>query len=143
MRRREILRLASLAPLAAVAPRVARAAASPRGLDLEAVRRAPGRVVLAGGAPAPDTLRLVREWDGRLCRSRLTNTGPAVARVKQVVLFEVSDGCPPETRLYGEGFQMLSQTGGTLGEPEDLGRLHRRAPLQAPAAGGRQRLSTA
>src|SRR6185436_5143961 len=27
----------------------------------------------------------------------------------------------PETRLYGEGFQMLSQTGGTLGKPADLG----------------------
>ena len=26
---------------------------------------------------------------------------------------------PPATRLYGEGFQMLTQTGGTLGAPLD------------------------
>ena len=37
------------------------------------------------------------------------------------MLFDVSHSLPPQTGLYGEGFQMLSQTGGTLGEPKDLG----------------------
>lgn len=121
MRRRDLLRLGALSTLAGAVPRRARAVPSPRGLDLAAIQRAPGRVVLAGGAPAPDTLKLVREWEGPFCRSRLSNTGSSAARVEQVVLFEAADGLPPDTRLYGEGFQMLSQTGGTRGEPRALG----------------------
>ena len=121
MRRRDVLRLAAVTPLAGAEPRLARAAALPRGLDLEAIQRAPGRVVLAGGAPAPDTLKLVREWDGPFCRSLLSNAGDSAVRVERVVLFDLTDGLPPETRLYGEGFQMLSQTGGTRGEPRALG----------------------
>ena len=31
------------------------------------------------------------------------------------MLFDVALAMPAETALYGEGFQMLSQTGGTLG----------------------------
>jgi alpha-galactosidase len=121
VRRRDVLRLAALTPLAGAGPRLARAAALPRGLDLEAIQRAPGRVVLAGGAPARDTLKLVREWDGPFCRSLLSNAGDGAVRVERVVLFDLTDGLPPETRLYGEGFQMLSQTGGTRGEPRALG----------------------
>jgi alpha-galactosidase len=64
---------------------------------------------------------VVREWDGDLCRSRLLNAGPRPVRIREVVLFDVVHGLPPETALYGEGFQMLSQTGGTLGAPADIG----------------------
>ena len=42
-------------------------------------------------------------------------------RVKEVVLFDLQLPFAPSSRLYGEGFQMLSQTGGTLGAPADLG----------------------
>ena len=38
-----------------------------------------------------------------------------------MVLFDLALQLAPETRLYGEGFQMLTQTGGTLGKPVDLG----------------------
>ncbi len=121
MRRRDLLRLAALSPLVGVAPRGARAAVLPRGLGLEAIRHAPSRVDLVGGAPAPDTLKLVREWDGPFCRSHLSNAGSTPTRVERVVLVDLTDGLPPQTRLYGEGFQMLSQTGGTRGEPRALG----------------------
>jgi alpha-galactosidase len=77
------------------------------------VRSAPARV------EAP--LRLTRAWSGNLCRSRLTNTGKSPVQVKEIVLFDIAHHLPPETRLYGESFQMLSQTVGTLGEPKDLG----------------------
>ncbi len=70
---------------------------------------------------AASDIRLVRDWDGELCRSRLLNAGPRPVRIREVVLFDVEHGLPPETALYGEGFQMLSQTGGTLGAPADLG----------------------
>jgi alpha-galactosidase len=42
-------------------------------------------------------------------------------RLSEVVLFDVPHQLPPATTFYGEGFQMLSQTGGTLGAATDLG----------------------
>jgi alpha-galactosidase len=58
-------------------------------------------------------------------------------RVKEVVLFDLALPLPQETAFYGEGFQMLSQTGGTLGNPVDLGNYtdakHYRMPLPADA----------
>jgi alpha-galactosidase len=42
-------------------------------------------------------------------------------RIKQVALFAISHGLAPDTHLYGESFQMLSQTAGTLAKPVDLG----------------------
>lgn len=41
--------------------------------------------------------------------------------MKEVVLFDLDLKLPATTHLYGEGFQMLTQTGGTLGQPSDLG----------------------
>jgi alpha-galactosidase len=108
--RREALRLAVAAPLAALG------AARAPGLDLEALKRSPGRT-----DPPSKALRLTRSWDGPLLRARLQNTGREPLRVRQVVLLDLALGLPQETRLYGEGFQMLSQTGGTLGAPLDLG----------------------
>jgi alpha-galactosidase len=92
------------------------------------VRNAPARV--------EGPLKLTRNWSGNLCRSRLTNAGPAPVRAQQIVLFDISHTLPPETRLYGESFQMLSQTTGTLGEPKDLGYSeikHYRIPQPADA----------
>src|SRR5436190_1079347 len=44
---------------------------------------------------------------------------------------------PAETRLYGEGFQMLSQTGGSLGKTADLGNYtdakHYKMPVPSDA----------
>jgi hypothetical protein len=120
MTRRAVLRLVAAGPLL----RIGRADADPRrprGLGLDIVKAAPWRVVPAGDAPGVDAVRLTRSWDGALCRSRLTNSGREPVRLREVVLFDVSLGLPPETKLYGEGFQMLSQTGGTLGQPLDLG----------------------
>jgi alpha-galactosidase len=117
--RRRFLQMLSAAPFAQLP--VAAARSPSQGLSLDALKQAPGRVLLSGGGRAPDTLRLVREWKGPVCRSRLTNRGRERVRVERVVLCEVADGLPPETRLYGEGFQMLSQTGGTRGQPAALG----------------------
>src|SRR5262249_32098797 len=95
-------------------------------------RRAPSRVVTAEGGTAPGSVRLVRDWDGPRCRSRVRNAGRVAVRVGEIVLFDVSHGLPSDTGLYGEGFQMLSQTAGTPGRPADLGdytdRKHYRMP---------------
>ncbi|HYJ45934.1 MAG TPA: glycoside hydrolase family 36 protein, partial [Pyrinomonadaceae bacterium] len=52
------------------------------------------------------------------------------------VLFDLALPLPPETRLYGEGFQMLSQTGGTLGQPADLGNYTDAQHYKLPAPDG-------
>jgi alpha-galactosidase len=128
MNRRDLLRLAMAGPFAAFwRPR----------LGLESVKAAPARVRLTGGAPAGEALRVERSWSGPTCRSRLVNAGKVPMRVGEVVLFDVPHALPAETTLYGEGFQMLSQTGGTLGRPIDLGNYtdakHYRMPAPADA----------
>ena len=90
------------------------------GLDWKALRNSPARVDAVDGA---DTkyLKVDRVWSGDVCRSKLVNTGTEPVRVKQVVLFSTPLDLPPQTHVYGESFQMLSQTGGTLERPLDLG----------------------
>jgi alpha-galactosidase len=41
-------------------------------------------------------------------------------RVREIVLFDVTHDLPGDTHLYGESFQMLSQTEGTLASPVNL-----------------------
>jgi alpha-galactosidase len=93
---------------------------------LDAVRDAPATVITAEGAKAPDHIRVVREWSGSFCRSRLVNDGKTPIKIKQVILFDVTHNYPPTTHLYGEGFTMLSQTGGTIGNPVDMGYADRK-----------------
>jgi alpha-galactosidase len=78
---------------------------------------------LAAALPMDDMSRVKveRRWKGSVCESQITNHGTKPVRIKEAVLFELSLSFPATTRLYGEGFQMLSQTGGTLGQPADLG----------------------
>src|SRR5262249_42877378 len=95
-------------------------AAPAGGLSVEAVRAAPRRVAVADGQSAA-SVDLVRDWDGKFCRSKLVNHGKAPVNVREVVLFAVPHQLAPETGLYAEGFQMLTQTGGTLGKPVNIG----------------------
>jgi alpha-galactosidase len=63
--------------------------------------------------------------------------GKTPVQLREIVLFEGRHGYPPQTRFYGEGFTMLSQTGGTLGQPEAIGGYldskHYRIPEPADA----------
>ncbi len=134
--RRDLLRLAAAAPVSVVAGGAVRAWQG-GGLDRNALANAPSRVVAAEGERGTDGLRVERTWDGPVCRSRLINSSNAAVRVREIVLFSLQHRLPPATRLYGEGFQMLTQTGGTLGEPLDLGNYtdpkHYRLPEPAGA----------
>ena len=124
--RRDILHAALAAPLIRILP----LAAQGRGLDR--LREAPGRAVGLDGTALP-RLKLSRDWSGETCRSRIANRGTTAVRVKEVVLFDLSLDLPPSSPIYGESFQMLSQSGGTLGAPKDLGsytdRKHYKIPM--------------
>ncbi|HBY59313.1 MAG TPA: alpha-galactosidase [Solibacterales bacterium] len=96
---------------------------------------------IAFAVPADDTprsaLAVRRRWKDGRCESAVINRGNRPARIREVVLFSFEHGYAPDTALYGESFQMLSQTGGTLGQPADLGyseRRHYRIPQPEPAA---------
>lgn len=78
-----------------------------------------GAVIGTDGAPLVG-VDVIRDWAGPLCRARIINRTTAPLRIREVVLFDVELNLPPATVLYGEGFQMLTQTAGTLASPVDL-----------------------
>ena len=129
--RREMLGAALAVPLLRAGSRLS--PARPETF-LEAVQRAPGFVV---GADAHDVSRLdlTREWSGSICRSRLTNRGTSAVAVKEIVLFDVADAFGTTTHLYGEGFQMLSQTAALGRTPLPIGAYtdagHYKIPMPA------------
>jgi alpha-galactosidase len=87
--------------------------------------RAPGRDVAssqdaARGVSRPAGVEIERECDGPFCRLRVVNRGKTPVRLDDVVVLDQPIVFPAaETALYGEGFQMLSQTGGTMAAPVD------------------------
>ena len=90
-------------------------------LDLKTFSNAPGKVIPVADSPGVSGVSLARQWKGPLCRSQLINDGKETVRVKEVVLFDLPLSLPSQSGLYGEGFQMLTQTGGTIGQPVDEG----------------------
>jgi alpha-galactosidase len=94
------------------------------------------RVLGAEGEPIAN-VQLTGAWNtsGSAVRFRVCNASDKVVRIREVVLFDEPHQLPPNTPIYAEGFQMLSQTGGTLGTPRDLGgytdRDHYRLPEKA------------
>ncbi len=78
--------------------------------------------------PVAATFQFNHQWTSEpgidlegLCKSTVKNTGTSAVRVKELVLFKLPVNLPLKTELYGEGFQMLSQTGGTVARAVDLG----------------------
>ena len=118
--RRTILQLALLSPFASL-------------LDLNRLSflNAPSSIV-----PEAKGVKLLRRWSGNVCHSQLVNRGSETVKIKEVVLFDLQLPLPASTRLYGEGFQMLTQTGGTLGQPADLGNYTDAKHYKLPAPAG-------
>lgn len=90
------------------------------GAGAAAPDTSPARAVAVDGSTSA-ACRITRRWKGLVCQSSVTNTGRAPVRLREIVLFEERHGYAPQTPFYGEGFTMLSQTGGTLGQPEAIG----------------------
>lgn len=117
-----MLNLALASPLAAVV--IGKGFAQPKQaaqMNLQTIKQASSFVVPVTDSPAAKQVTLIRQWRGSLCASQLVNRGAQAVRIKEVVLFDLPLSLPPETRLYGEGFQMLSQSGGKLSKVADLG----------------------
>jgi alpha-galactosidase len=109
--------------------------------QLPDIWKTPWRVI---GGPGADKLRVTRQrvTGQNVGTSRLSNPTDRPVSVKEVVLFEVSlRVVPPDTPLYGEGFQMLTQTAGSVGNPVDAGSYtdakHYRMPTAIDTDGSR------
>lgn len=97
-----------------------------------AIHAHPGSRAVAADGQSSEALRLEMRWHGERCQVRLKNTGTTPVRVQEVILFDLAHALAVETPIYAEGFQMLSQTAGTLAKPTDVGsytdRDHYRLP---------------
>ncbi len=116
-------------------------AASPLAQSAEfrkLIEESPAQVLSLEGNPLPATVSLTRRWEGNLCLATLENRGTETVHVGSVVLSEFAHKLKPDTRIYGEGFTMLSQTGGTLAQPVDEGFFTDRQHYRIPEPGGRR-----
>ena len=84
------------------------------------MRRIAGRVIPQENSAATTHLSLKVHTSGDLNHAELVNGGSAPVKIKEVILFSLQHSFPAETRLYGEGFTMLSLTTGTLAKPEPI-----------------------
>lgn len=118
----------------------AEAAPSPSAVGplRERMAASPAAVYAPDGTRLPDRVMLARRWEGDRCQASLANRGERPVKVGNIVLAEFAHGLPPETPVYGEGFTMLSQTGGTLAKPVDEGYYTDRAHYRIPEPGGRR-----
>ena len=120
MDRRQFLQRSSGALLASSLPLPARG--SVVGAFVDAIRTSAGTIVPVDPAdPAVVDVELSRRWKGDLCSWTVRNGSKRAVRIKEIVFASVPDILPGATVLYGESFQMLSQTGGSLEKPVDLG----------------------
>jgi alpha-galactosidase len=90
------------------------------------------------GNPLPQQKVRVRlRQQGRESHPLVTNLTGDALRLREVVLWEYHHSLPPDTRVYGESFQMLTQTVGTLAAIREIGygeQKHYRIPGPKDAA---------
>jgi alpha-galactosidase len=94
---------------------------SPASL-IEQLMNAPSRILdLDGNILNGSEIRVKRKWTGDRCRTSISNSSKKTLKLSNIIIFELEKtGLDPQTPIYGEGFQMLSQTEGTLALPVDI-----------------------
>ena len=63
---------------------------------------------------ASDAFRVDATWNGNTCRLTLTNTSSDPLRPGDLTVFSTKMPFSADTKVYGEGFNILSQYGGTI-----------------------------
>lgn len=124
MKRRTFLDIAAIGALAPLRLSFAQVAptAAPRRPALQGLGEARGWVVPVDPKdPGAREVKLERQAVGGRWQSKVVNRGKGPVRLREVVIFSLPHDLPPETQLYAESFQMLTQTAGTVGKPLDLG----------------------
>jgi alpha-galactosidase len=96
------------------------------------------RAVL-GGSPAglaASQVRVHGSWEQGRARFVLVNEGVSSVFVDEVIVADIDHELAATTAVFGEGFQKLSMTGGTLAEPVDLGAYSDRDHYRIPEPEG-------
>ena len=86
----------------------------------EAIKNSKPVVVLTDGSISAN-IKVDRKWNGDNCKISITNTSSSIVKIKEVVLFSADKLFAESTPIYAEGFELLSQTGGTLAHPKNIG----------------------
>jgi len=75
-----------------------------------------------GNVISSDRIFVERTWKGNRCVTTVKNVSDETLRPLNIILFNLPEhGLPAESPIYGDGFQMLYQNGGTLGQRTDIG----------------------
>ncbi len=105
---------------------------------IDQIKKAPAKVIDAKGQIVDSSIvRVERRWEGDRCYSTISNIGNKSLELENIILFDLEKtGLDSGTLIYGEGFQMLSQTEGTLGSPVDMSPYTDRKHYRIPEPGG-------
>ena len=91
----------------------------------------------ARGFSRASGIEIERDYDGVFCRLRIVNRGNTPVRLNDIVVLDQPIVFPAtEVAIYGEGFQMLSQTGGTMAAPVDYSQYTDAKHYRIPVADG-------
>ncbi len=97
-----------------------------------------GHAIAADGTTlSPTDVAITLRWSGSVCRPSVKNLTSKPLRLREVVLLTYSHSLDPATWVYGESFQMLTQTTGTLASLHEIGygeQEHYRIPGPTDAA---------
>jgi len=90
---------------------------------IQLLQNSPSKVEDAqGNLISADQLIVERKWEGTICKSTVKNVGNTSLKPANIILFDLPEhGLNPKSPVYGEGFQMLAQNGGTLDSLINIG----------------------
>jgi len=92
------------------------------GIHASSLQAHEGAAIALDGSILPGTVvRIDLKWSGAECLPTVSNRSQQPVRLKEVMLLKYRHSLPPDTWVYGEGFQMLTQTDSTLGSVKELG----------------------
>ncbi len=77
--------------------------------------------ILTDGCKAPEGLKIQLQNNNSVFSASVQNQTNTSCQLREIRLFEFELTLPPSTAFYGEGYTMLSQSGGCLGEITDIG----------------------
>ena len=89
-----------------------------------------------GSAAVQSALSFDVDWADGAATFEVQNVGSKPVEIEQIVLFEGDHRLPADTSIHAEGFTMLSQTVGTLGNPIPLSEFTDRDHYRLPERHG-------
>ncbi|WP_262684107.1 glycoside hydrolase family 36 protein [Paenibacillus baimaensis] len=91
-------------------------------LNLDDMKKNKSSVRLSDCTTAADRdVTVEKAWVNNFLSAKVVNQSDHSLRIREVVLFSGDMPLAPDTPFYGEGFQMLTQYGGTLSSPYVIG----------------------